>query len=305
MSATVATNSATQPYRWRLLRALFVAAFVSTLTGELLYAAQWLGDRRYYERTVTAVFALYPFMAVLLVGLPACLALRSRIHLPRWLLVPAAPIGMVLAPVAALAVVTGGSLAEVVEVIATDRFQMLLISAVPGGLAFWMLTETREPTVWRLRRALGLVLVICAAPVIWVAAWVVDQPQGFWDDASAGECEMMAVAVKGAKLSTPATSRTLLGRSAIGGPCDWPALGLPLARMTDTEHRIGWKSAGDESVPPPLFVSRPQYSLMRLRAGVLVSDGTGHRCDFTPGPSGWQLTGCRNDWRRWHKPGRP
>lgn len=152
------------------------------------------------------------------------------------------------------------------------------------------------------------VLIACgvlgaAWAALW-AAWTVDIPSPGqrsrnWEHASADECRLMAQAL----LATGRNGKNplpLMTRDPSSNSCDWSRWGLAVELITTSEFRAA--TSGDDPIAnylPHVRVAAPRYSLLRLRAAVVVDrafgweSGVGEVCYFRRGLQHWRLQGCR------------
>jgi hypothetical protein len=112
----------------------------------------------------------------------------------------------------------------------------------------------------------------------------------------------MAQAIREMKYQDLPGPLPLIGGLSAGGPCNWPALGLPLKRLTRQEFQA---SAGKDLSGPyieHINVTRPNKSLLGLHAQVEVAHfygnlgADGFYCTFHRGLAGWKFDACRRAW---------
>ena len=144
--------------------------------------------------------------------------------------------------------------------------------AVAGGLAFW--AKTRQ----------------------YAESLKLDD----WEDASPGDCPLMARALLDGLPADTINSLPLIGQSQGPGPCDWSRYGLHPQRLTYAR----FKSTLDTPIKlhgrwiPHISLSRPHYSAFPLRADVYMGvhnhglDGYTISCRYKFELKGWQLEQC-------------
>jgi hypothetical protein len=157
------------------------------------------------------------------------------------------------------------------------------------------------------RLLVGIVSVVLVPTLAWALLWRVDYPARYspryqpWQVASARDCEAMAVSLLyfNFKRGLP-----LFGNTSASRPCDWPKYGLHLGTLTTAQFMAAYKGPRrpDSVYIEHMALSRPTYSLLRLRAAVQVAHlygdlgGYGYVCHLLRAPSGWRLQGCRRIW---------
>lgn len=156
-------------------------------------------------------------------------------------------------------------------------------------------------------RSLGIAFACASAAVVlpivvWWAAWHVHDPDQPWENAPPEDCRLMAEAMQQMASKGFPGNAPLMSQKPTGGPCAWSALGVSRHRVTMATFRA---AAGDDlngHYIEHVAVSRPSYSLFRLRALIEVGHrygpegGDGFNCEFRRGFAGWTLRSCTRAW---------
>jgi hypothetical protein len=164
----------------------------------------------------------------------------------------------------------------------------------------------------RARTAVGwagaLSVGVASCVAVAFAAWHVDMPgeggvaPGDWETASIGDCALMAQSMQALKMGAQ-EGPPLMGQSRARGPCDWTRWNLHPGQVTHAEFAAATRGAAHNTgYIPHIGLSRPRYSLFRLRALVAASHaygwlgGNGYLCHLRRGFDGWRLERCEATW---------
>ena len=183
-----------------------------------------------------------------------------------------------------------------------------MVNQDKGRLPRWLL-------IW-----CGVAMAALAFAGLSFAAWRVPDPnppwaqhhtKRDWQSATASDCPVMAAAFKAFPLSEydpharlGAAALPLESISPNAGPCDWRTYNLNFTLVTEAEVRAGFaaEATGKGHYVEHYRLSRPSYSLLRLRAAVAVAhayhglDAYGGTCWLHRSLGGWRVEKCERTW---------
>ena len=162
-----------------------------------------------------------------------------------------------------------------------------------------------------LLMSLALVLVVIVA-IKWAAALPAPDPWPTpgvphgpgvltWDLASRGDCDLLALSLRGMKTEMP-TNDLPLWSSDGPGICEKVLAGLHRGRLTKAQFEATRPYGRDGRYIAHIILTAPLYSPSHLRASVAVGSefGTlaavGDTCRFRWTFRGWRLESCRQVW---------
>lgn len=281
---------------WPPIRAVLIGLLVASASAATFAAL------RDTDLAFILAHAAYPWVAAVVFAIPALLVVRFAPPLPKALLVAIAALCCAL-PLALLVAIPGPAHWE-------RALPFIASHGLAGGLGALAFLAFRQRPGRRLRVVFWLAVAAIFLPtVLWVAAGRVPDQLNLrgekfaWERADPRECVIMARSIREMKFDQLPGRPPLIGERKTGGPCNWTALGVPLSRVTTSEFR----AAAERQYPQYRYiehigVSRPLYSLLRLRARVEVSHHYGHvggdgfHCTFQRRLTGWKLVSCERAW---------
>lgn len=278
---------------WPWARAVLIALLVASASSAAFVAL------RHPDAEIVVIGAFYPLVIAIAFAIPAYVILRLTPSLHRGWVVPAAAFCCALPFAVSNALSDFPQWKYAVLPMATGS-----LTGALGGLGFWAFREVGR-AARPVRVAFWISLAAVFLPIIvWAAAWRVPAPDhgSSWETANPGECVLMERAIRAMKFDQLPGHPPLMGVGKIGGPCNWAASGLSLQRVTMSEFRA---AAGDDLTGryiEHIGVSRPSYSLLRLRAVVDASHhygplgADGFYCTFRRGLTGWKFVSCDRAW---------